>query len=86
MATDQRHNRRVVLFFDVQACGVISDVERSAFLRFVLVLGIALDGDELPATAQASVLRTDSHSGDAPPIKPPVFLFPDALRGENPAE
>jgi hypothetical protein len=51
----------------------------------VLFLGIALDGNDLPATAQADLLRANGHPCETSAIQASVFLLPETLRGENPA-
>lgn len=74
------------MLLERQAAGVIADFLGGRFFWFVVLLGIALHGDDLPATAQADVFGTDGNPRKAASIKAPVLLLPNALRGENPAE
>ena len=71
--------------FEAQAAGIVADFQGGRFLRFMLILGITLHGDDLPAPVQADLLGSDGNPGNASVIKAPVFLLPNALRGENPA-
>jgi len=86
VAANDRQHRGVILFLQGQACGVVADLQRGRFFGLVLVLGIALDGNDLPAAAQADLLRRDGYPRDASAVKASVFFLPDALRGETPAE
>ena len=53
MSANERQHRGVILFLEGQAGGVAADLQRGRFFGLVLVLGIALDGNDLPAAAQA---------------------------------
>lgn len=75
----------IVALVEGQAGGITTDLKRGGLFRLVLVLGIALDGDNLPAAAQSDLLRRDGDSRDAPTIESAVSFLPLALRGENPA-
>ena len=86
MTANERQHRGVIVFLQGQACGVAADLQRGRFFGLVLVLGIALDGNDLPAATQADLLRRDGHPRDASAVKASVFFLPDALRGETPAE
>lgn len=86
MTANERQHRGVILFLEGQAGGVAPYLQGGRFFGLVFVLGIALDGDDLPAAAQADLLRRDSHSRDASAVKASVFFLPEALRGEIPAE
>lgn len=85
VAANGRQELSLVALVEGQAGGVSTDLQRGGCFRFVLVLGIALDGDDLPAAAQSDLLRSDGDPRDPPAIKSAVPLLPLALRGENPA-
>ena len=85
MAANQAQQGGVVILLDGQAAGVVADFPGGRFLRFMVILGIALHGDDLPATAQSDLFRADGNPGNASVIKASVFLLPQTLRGENPA-
>lgn len=86
MAANQAQQGSIVILLSREAGGVVSDFPRGRFFGLMVILGIALHGDDLPATTQTDVFGADSNPGDTPVIKASVFLLPDALRGENPAE
>ena len=69
-----------------EAGRVAADFQRGRFLWLMVWLGVALDGNNLPAATQTNFLRGDGHARQASTVKATVFLLPDALRGENPAE
>ena len=51
VAANDSQDLSVVALVEGQAGGVTTDLKRGGLFRFVLVLGIALDGDDLPAAA-----------------------------------
>ena len=85
MTANERQHRGVILFLQGQAGGVAADLQRGRFLGFMVWLRVAFDGNDLPAAAQADLLRSDGHPRNAPAVKASVFFLPKALRGENPA-
>jgi len=85
VVADDLQHRRVVVLVEGQTARVEADLRGRRGVRRGRVLRGALDRDDLPAPAQADVLRRDGDPGDAPVVNPSVALFPLALRGENPA-
>jgi hypothetical protein len=85
MSADERQQGGFILLLGRQAGRIATDFQRGRFLGLMVALGIAFDGNDLPATTQANLLRADGDPGQASAVKAPVFLLPEALRGENPA-
>lgn len=85
MAANEAQQGGLVVLLEAQAAGVVADFAGGRFLRLMVILGITLHCDDLPATAQADLFRADGNPGKATVIKASVFLLPNALRGENPA-
>jgi len=86
MAANEAEYGGRVMLLEGQAAGVVADFQRGRFLGLMVILGVALHRDNLPATAQSDLFRADGNPGNASVIKASVFLLPKALRGENPAE
>jgi hypothetical protein len=65
---------------------VIADLVAGWLGSWIEFLPLAPDGHNLPAAAQADVLRCDRHASEAATIKTPVVLLPvhRFIRGEMP--
>jgi hypothetical protein len=59
MTANESQHCGIVLFLQGQAGGVAANFQRGRFFGFILGLGIALDGDDLPATAKPDFFRSD---------------------------